>query len=205
MGRCPYESGDIAGQIKMETEHQEWIRKNRTQYDTMITHLKETRGLIRELEKPITHKEPDFVLTSDLKKGCSGNIITVTIPGEYELGIYKGYSDIEYPDFHMVEKDLAYGFKIKAADASGREVDGSTKVEILVFEPFSKMFRRIEYTVYEKVCGKHGFFKFEKHGQLERLKQQQIWRLENPDVDVVWQNVEYYGTWDLWRKPDAQT
>jgi len=140
-----------------------------------------------------------------IKKGCPYNDKSPERIArlEYELGTYIGFSDIEYPNTDVISMDRAYGFRIKAADASGREVDGSTKVEIQFFDPAQKKFSSSigspYYTRYENVCGKHGLFKFEKHGLFEKFKQQR-WRLINPDVDVVWQNVEYYGMWDLWSK-----
>lgn len=196
---CPYSDHSpegVARQVQLEYNLEEWKRKNRTKYDSMITYLKEERGLAGEFQRHITYKDDDFVLTHDLKKGCSGSIITVMIPTKYEVGIYKGIHDIEYPDIEKYSPESAYEFKIKAADVSGKEVNDTTRVEVLIFNPNKKMFRRIIETPYRNV---RSGIKFSEHGSVERLNLQ-VWRLIDPDVDVVWQNVEYYGVWDLWSK-----
>lgn len=191
--KCPHESGDIVGQIEMELAIEEWNRKNRTEYDSMVAYFKEVKGYKKE-RKMITHEDIGFVTTEHLCKGCTGTIITIALSKEYEFGIYLGY------DLEKISHSGAYGVRINATDALNNELEGTARVEIRLRNTGRGFYRSClpppYYIHYENLCRTDELFKFNNHFVIDKHTQQE-YIIINSNIDI--KNIEYLGTWDFWR------
>lgn len=191
--KCPYESGDLAGQVIMEAAIEEWKRENQTPYDSAMTYFRKVKGYKNERRK-ITHKDIDFVTTKNLAKGCTGTIIKIVLPEEYKLGICNGVDNQKF--LH----NEAYPFRIKATGADGEELDGSTEVEIYSFHTIQQSFRSClpppHCVYYEELSNAGEPFKFYAHIVIDK-DVNQLYRVRNSNINI--KNIEYYGIWDLWR------
>ncbi|MDD3813279.1 MAG: hypothetical protein PHZ02_01425 [Desulfocapsaceae bacterium] len=194
--KCPYESGDIQGQLRLEAAIEEWKRKYGTPYDSLMTYLQEEKGYKKE-RKLITHEDREFVTTFKLPKGYTGRIIEIHLPEDYKLGIFYGI------DFQGAPwKDLsALHYRIRVADANNNEIDGATEIRIQSVSHsigfINSNLSPPSYTIfYEGISSAYDPFKFKNAIEINKDKTQE-YIVINPAINI--ENVEYYGTWDLWK------
>lgn len=189
--KCPYESDDIIGQIKMEQEIDEWHIKHRTDYDSLITYLKESKGYTK-VRKTITNKDTDFVTTQTIFKGDSGTLISISLPNKYKVATFMG------ADLGKISYSEAFKSEIKITDNFNNELDGSTKIEIVLLNPsegYKSCLPLPYYIEYEHLCGKNDFHFYSIIAISRNIQQE--YRVIKSDIDI--KNIEYKGTWDFWK------
>jgi hypothetical protein len=162
----------------MKISNEENIERH-IKYDELNKYFREHNKWKCET-KDLSEEDTDFIkIEKSSNNGFTGNIITISLPKKYELGV-------------------CISSRIKLRDKINNEISNSTKIEILSYHPIKQMFRTCLLSPFYIVYGhcKYEILYYYDGIPIINHDVQQIYKIVNSNVNI--ESIEYSGRWNLW-------